>query len=95
VPAAGGAPVVWWDPAVLALEVEERAPLRHQRLLEADTDGAAAAESQRFYAAWKTGREALLATASEPSLSVQTVTSFARSAATRVAGGVTDGNGSR
>jgi ATP-dependent helicase/nuclease subunit A len=94
VPAAGGAPVVWWDPAVLALEVEELAPLRHQRLLEADADGAAAAKSQRNYAAWKTGREALLAKASEPSLSVQTVTSLVRSAATRAAGGVTEGTGS-
>jgi hypothetical protein len=46
-PAAGGAPVVWWDPAVLALDVEELAPLRHQRILEADSDGAAAAESEK------------------------------------------------
>ena len=94
VPAAGDAPVAWWDPAVLALEVEELAPLRHQRILEADADGAAAAESQRNYAAWKMGREALLAKASEPSLSVQTVTSLVRSAATRAAGGVAEGNGS-
>ena len=40
IPAAGGGPVVWWDPAILALEVEELAPLRHQRILEADADGA-------------------------------------------------------
>jgi ATP-dependent helicase/nuclease subunit A len=86
IPAEGGAPVVWWDPAVLALDVEELAPLRHQRILEADTDGAAAAESERNYAAWKTEREALLAKASEPSLLVQTVTSLVRSA--------TEGSGS-
>jgi hypothetical protein len=91
--AASGAPVVWWDPVVLALEVEALAPLRHQRILEADSDGAAAADSQRNYAAWKTGREALLAKASKPSLSVQTVTSLVRSAATRAAG-VNEGNGS-
>jgi hypothetical protein len=30
--AASGAPVVWWDPVVLALEVEALAPLRHQRI---------------------------------------------------------------
>ena len=40
------------------------------------------------------GREALLAKASEPSLSVQTVTSLVRSAATRAAGGVAEGIGS-
>jgi hypothetical protein len=91
--AASGAPVVWWDPVVLALEVEALAPLRHQRILEADSDGAAAADSQRNYAAWKTGREALLAKASKPSLSVQTVTSLVRSAATRAAG-INEGNGS-
>jgi ATP-dependent exoDNAse (exonuclease V) beta subunit len=83
VPAPGGAPVVWWDPAVLALDVEELAPLRHQRLIEADDDGVAAAESERNYAAWKTEREALLARASKPSLLVQTVTSLVRSAGGR------------
>jgi ATP-dependent exoDNAse (exonuclease V) beta subunit len=85
VPAQGGAPVVWWDPAVLALDMEELAPLRHQRILEADANGAAAAESMRNYAAWKAEREALLAQASEPSLLVQTVTSLVRSAAGRAA----------
>jgi ATP-dependent helicase/nuclease subunit A len=94
VPTPGGAPVVWWDPAILALDVEELAPLRHQRILEADADGAAAAESERNYAAWKTERQELLAKASEPSLSVQTVTSLVRSAAGRAAGGVSEGNGS-
>jgi ATP-dependent exoDNAse (exonuclease V) beta subunit len=84
VPTQGGAPIVWWDPAVLALEVEELAPLRQQRILEADVDGAAA-ESMRNYAAWKTERETLLAKASEPSLLVQTVTSLVRSAAGRAA----------
>ena len=85
VPPQSGAPVVWWDPTILALDVEELAPLRHQRILEADADGAAAAESERNYAAWKTKREALLAQASEPSLHVQTVTSLVRSAAGRAA----------
>jgi ATP-dependent helicase/nuclease subunit A len=89
VPTPGGAPIVWWDPAVLAFDVEELAPLRHQRILAADADGAAAAESERNYAAWKTDREALLAMASEPSLLVQTVTSLVRSAAGRA---VTEGS---
>jgi ATP-dependent exoDNAse (exonuclease V) beta subunit len=77
-PTPNGTPVVWWDPASLDLEVEELAPLRHQRLLEMDVDGAAAAVSQQDYEAWKTQRAALLAQASKPSLCVQTVTSLVR-----------------
>ena len=34
-PSADGPPVTWWDPAVLQLDVEEQAPLRQQRILEA------------------------------------------------------------
>src|SRR5262249_4890489 len=74
----GGAPGVWWDPAILTLEVEELAPLRHQRLLEADPNGAAAQASEQQYAAWKAERDALRASASQPSLSVETVTVLAR-----------------
>jgi hypothetical protein len=63
---------------VLAPEVEEHAALRHQRILEVDPDGAAAVASEQNYAAWKEGREALLSRASQPSISVQTVTAIAR-----------------
>jgi ATP-dependent exoDNAse (exonuclease V) beta subunit len=63
---------------VLALEVEEHAALRHQRVLELDPDPVAAAASEQNYAAWKMEREALLAQASQPSMRVQTVTSLAR-----------------
>jgi ATP-dependent helicase/nuclease subunit A len=92
-PVPDGAPVVWWDPAVLAPEVEELAPLRHQRILEIDPDGAAAAASERNYAAWKAGREDLLATASKPSLSAQTVTSFVRNEAPKPGGIAAGGHG--
>jgi ATP-dependent helicase/nuclease subunit A len=81
-PIANGPPVVWWDPAALLLEVEEQAPLQHQLILQADLDPAAAEASEATYAAWKAAREALLAQASYPSMSVQTVTSLARAAAT-------------
>jgi ATP-dependent exoDNAse (exonuclease V) beta subunit len=66
---------------VLSLEVEEQAPLRHQRILETDLDGTAAAASEENYAAWKAARDALLAQASRPSMTVRTVTSLARPAA--------------
>jgi ATP-dependent exoDNAse (exonuclease V) beta subunit len=63
---------------VLTLEVEEQAALRHQRILEANPNSAAATASEENYARWKTEREALLVRASQPSVSVQTVTSFVR-----------------
>jgi ATP-dependent exoDNAse (exonuclease V) beta subunit len=81
-PVPDGPPVVWWDPTILALDVEEHAALRHQRILEVDPEGSAAAASERNYADWKEGREALLAQASQPSISVQTVTGLARLDAT-------------
>ncbi len=77
-PAADGPPVVWWDPSVLLLDVEEQASLRYRRLLEVDPDGAMAAASEADYAAWKAARETLLAGASRPSITVRTVTSLAR-----------------
>jgi ATP-dependent exoDNAse (exonuclease V) beta subunit len=86
-------PVVWWDPAVLRLEVEELASLRHQRILEMDADGVTAAASQQNYASWKSERDALLAKASQPSLSIQTVTSLVRAAAARAADGTTVAHG--
>jgi hypothetical protein len=73
---APGVPVTWWDPATLTLEVEEMASLRHQRLLQADAEGTAAAASEENYQAWKQQRHTLLAKAADPSLHVRTVTSL-------------------
>jgi ATP-dependent helicase/nuclease subunit A len=79
-PKADGPGVVWWDPAALSLEVDEQEQLRHQHILQADPDGTVAAASEENYSAWKAAREALLARASYPSMSVRTVTSLARAA---------------
>ena len=76
-PAAGGPLVTWWDPGVLKLDVEEQAPLRQQRILEVDRDNATATASEGGYAGWKTARDEILASASRPTLSVQTVTTLA------------------
>jgi ATP-dependent exoDNAse (exonuclease V) beta subunit len=80
-PLPDGPQVVWWDPTILALEVEEHGALRHQRILEVDSEGTAAAASEEGYAAWKEGRETLASRASLPTISVQTVTVLARSGA--------------
>ena len=85
-PVRDGPNVVWWDASALALEVEEHAALRHQRILEADPDKLAAAETKQDYAAWKNGRTDLLSRASQPSISVQTVTALARSEASQQLG---------
>jgi ATP-dependent helicase/nuclease subunit A len=77
-PLRDGPNVVWWDPSGLTLEVEERAPLRHQRILEVEAAETAANESEQDYAAWKRARTDLLIRASQPSISVQTVTALAR-----------------
>jgi ATP-dependent helicase/nuclease subunit A len=77
-PMVNGPPVVWWDPGALATEIDDQAALRHQRILEVDPDGIAAAASEHNFARWKSEREALLTRASRPSILVQTVTSLAR-----------------
>jgi ATP-dependent helicase/nuclease subunit A len=82
-PLRDGPNVVWWDPSALTLEVEEHAPLRHQRILEVDAAKTAANESEQDYAAWKRGRTDLLIRASQPSISVQTATALARLEASR------------
>ena len=82
-PVRDGPNVVWWDASALALEVEDHAALRHQRILEVDPDKLAAAESEQDYAAWKKGRTDLLSRASQPSISVQTATALALSEASQ------------
>jgi ATP-dependent exoDNAse (exonuclease V) beta subunit len=80
---SSGPPIVWWDPAALELNAEEQTSIRHRRILELDATGVAAASSEQQYAAWKGAREALLAQASQPSMSILTVTSLARAAASQ------------
>ena len=78
-PLRDGSNVVWWDPSALTLD----APLRHQRILEVDAAKTTANKSEQDYAAWKRARTDLLIRASQPSISVQTVTALARLEASR------------
>jgi len=77
-PIPGGAPVVWWDPRRLVLSVEEPLPLRHQQILEASSEAATASETA--YTTWMERGEALRSRATQPSLTVKTVTALARRA---------------
>jgi ATP-dependent exoDNAse (exonuclease V) beta subunit len=77
-PIPHGPDVVWWDPTVLKLDVEELAVLRHQRLLERSESDDAAIEGRAAYAAWKRQRETTIGKASEAAYNVQTVTAWSR-----------------
>jgi ATP-dependent helicase/nuclease subunit A len=70
--------IVWWDPAVLELDVEEQVSLRQQRILEPDPDGMTSAESEENYSGWKRARDEALVAGSRPSISNQTVTAASR-----------------
>jgi hypothetical protein len=84
-------PVAWWDPSKLQLDVEEQAPLRHQKILEADAGSIAAAQSEQSYKAWSDERERLLGGASTPSLSVRTVTALVHAMERETAGSMEAG----
>jgi len=72
---------VWWDPATLALDVQESAGLAQQKILAVDERGVRAEEGVREHAVWQAERERVRATGSAPSLMVRTVTEHAAVAA--------------
>ena len=76
-PQNGAHSVVWWDPAVLALDVKENVGLRQESILVADESGAVAEESERSHTRWQEARAATLARGCTPSLRVQSVTALA------------------
>jgi ATP-dependent exoDNAse (exonuclease V) beta subunit len=80
-PIANQPEIVWWDPAILELDVEEQVSLRQQRILEPDEDGTASTASEENYAKWKLARDEALVAGRKPSISVQTVTAASREAA--------------
>jgi ATP-dependent exoDNAse (exonuclease V) beta subunit len=62
--------VVWWDPATLQLSVEDHAGLEREIALVSG-DASAAEASQLRWETWRVERERLLASGSEPSLSIR------------------------
>jgi len=85
VPEAGRHRVVWWDPATLALDVQESVGLAQQKILAADERGVRAEEGVRAHAAWQAERERVRADGSVPSLHVVTATEHAAVGAAPVA----------
>jgi ATP-dependent exoDNAse (exonuclease V) beta subunit len=78
-PQRGEHTVVWWDPAVLALDVKENVGLRQESILVADESGAVAEESEVNHARWQEARADVLLRGGTPSLRVQSVTALAES----------------
>jgi ATP-dependent helicase/nuclease subunit A len=73
----GGYPVVWWDPARLALEVAPLLGLRRDDLLKDAGPGVVEADRRR-YDDWQAARQATLERGAQPTLVVQPITAWAR-----------------
>jgi ATP-dependent exoDNAse (exonuclease V) beta subunit len=76
-PRSGSHEVVWWDPGVLRLEVEQEVGVRQQSILEADKGGFAADAGVAAHSRWQQARRRVLAAGSVPSLQVAPVTALA------------------
>src|SRR5881296_1565812 len=77
VPEAGRHRVVWWDPATLALDVQESVGLAQQKILAVDESGVRAEEGVREHAAWQVERARVRTVGEAPSLRVMTATEHA------------------
>ncbi len=79
-PELGRHRVVWWDPSVLHLNVEESVGLRQQRLLEADEGGIASERGIREHETWRAERLRVRTTGVVPAVRAITTTEWARTA---------------
>jgi len=76
-PQAGEHRVVWWDPSVLRLGVQESVGLAQQKLLTSDESGARSEQGVRAHAEWQAERAQLREQAGAPSVRVATATELA------------------
>jgi ATP-dependent exoDNAse (exonuclease V) beta subunit len=74
VPEVGRHRVVWWDPTMLALDVEESAGLTQQTILAADERGVRTEEGIRAHATWQRERVRVREVGAVPARVVQTAT---------------------
>jgi ATP-dependent exoDNAse (exonuclease V) beta subunit len=80
-PEQGEHRVVWWDPKVLQLDVQETSGLVQTRLLEADEKGARSEAGIQAQANWQMERAKTRESASQPTIRVTTATEHALAAA--------------
>jgi len=76
-PAAGQHQVVWWDPSLLDLDVQETMGLRQSKLLAADESGVKSESGIRRYQSWCERRAASIAAGGVPTIRVATATQMA------------------
>jgi hypothetical protein len=73
--------VVWWDPHILRLGVPSPFGLHRDDLIVKDGNMFATEELKQHYERWRDDRAAIIATAEQPSVKVQTATAVAAAAA--------------
>jgi ATP-dependent helicase/nuclease subunit A len=76
----GAHQIVWWDPRLLILNVEEKMGLRQDKLLQADDSKLVSDRGVKLHNAWSAGRSAMLAAGTTPRINVATATELALAA---------------
>ncbi|MGH7865639.1 MAG: UvrD-helicase domain-containing protein, partial [Candidatus Binataceae bacterium] len=80
IPRAGNHRVLWWDPSRLILDVREAMGLRQVKLLQEDESHRISNRGIKLHEQWRALRDATIATASMPMMTVATVTEMAAAA---------------
>ena len=79
-PQKGDHQVVWWDPRLLILNVEEKMGLRQDKLLQADEKKLVSDRGVKLHEEWNSKRAAMLASGTTPRMNVATATELALAA---------------
>jgi ATP-dependent exoDNAse (exonuclease V) beta subunit len=79
-PERGEHPVVWWDPAALALDREGQVGLRQQEILKQDEAGGIGEASIQAHDRWQRRRGEMVTAGARPTLVACTVTEHTRAA---------------
>ncbi len=72
--------IVWWDPRLLILNVEEKMGLRQDKLLQADENKLVSDRGVKLHEEWNAKRAAMLAAGMTPRMNVATATELALAA---------------
>ncbi len=72
--------IVWWDPRLLILNVEEKMGLRQDKLLQADDNKLVSDRGIKLHEQWSASRAAMLAAGITPRINVATATELALAA---------------
>jgi ATP-dependent helicase/nuclease subunit A len=78
----GSHQVVWWDPRLLILNVEEKMGLRQDKLLQADENKLVSDRGIKMHAEWSAKRAEMLAAGTTPTINVSTATELAAASPT-------------